>query len=229
MNEEETRLLESQRTESSKIWGYLSVIGGICMTLVNGNIYLWGNISGYVITYFHFGGDEVATKSIAVMMIPVGFTVQSCTAPFGAFLLKRYNPKIIIAVGSLVMCASILIASFMKTWWSFLIFYGVLFPAGIGIVNWPPTICGWEWFPENKGLVSGLIIGGYGFGAFIFGFISTAIINPNNEKADTETGYYPESVGLKFPGALRIMLIMWACLSLLAVLLVSRNPEFTKK
>lgn len=33
--------------------------------------------------------------------------------------------------------------------------------------------------------MSGIIIGGFGFGTFIFGFISTSIVNPNNEKAET--------------------------------------------
>ena len=127
------------------------------------------------------------------------------------------------------MCVSILVASFMKTWWTFIIFYGVLFPAGVGIVYWPPIICGWEWFPKNKGLISGLIVGGYGFGAFIFGFISTAIINPKDYKADKDSGYYPKEVGEKFPDALRIMLIMWAGLALIAVSLVTRSPAHLKR
>ena len=55
---------------------------------------------------------------------------------------------------------------------------GVFFPAGTGLVYCTPIVCGWEWFPDNKGLVSGLIAGGYGFGAFIFGFLTTRIANP---------------------------------------------------
>ena len=38
-------------------------------------------------------------------------------------------------------------------------------------------LCGWEWFPNNKGLVSGIILAGYGFGAFFYGYISTALAN----------------------------------------------------
>jgi len=208
--------------------GYLTVIGGICIHLFCGNIYLWGNISGYVITYFHYGGDKVATASIAVMMIPISFSVQSCTNPVGAFLLKRYNPKLIVAGGALLMNLGIFISSFMKSWWTFLIFYGILFPAGVGIVYWPPIICGWEWFPEHKGLISGLIVGGYGFGAFIFGFVTTALCNPDNLGTDSNK-FYPKKVGEKFPGTLRICLICWFCLSILAVLLVKRNPEYVKK
>ena len=73
-------------------------------------------------------------------------------------------------------------ASVMTNFWAFIFFYAVVFPFGIGMVYWPPIMCGWEWFPENKGLVSGLVIGGFGFGAFIFGFVTTAIAIPDDEK-----------------------------------------------
>ena len=70
------------------------------------------------------------------------------------------------------MLSSVLIASFVKTWWLFFIFYGVLFPIGIGINYWPPIIAAWEWFPESKGLITGLVLGSFGFGSFIFNFIT---------------------------------------------------------
>lgn len=45
---------------------------------------------------------------------------------------------------------------------------------------WTPILCGYEWYPKRKGMVSGIIIGAFGFGAFIFGFLTTHIVNPNN-------------------------------------------------
>lgn len=42
-----------------------------------------------------------------------------------------------------------------------------------------PLICGWEFFPKNKGLVTGTCLGGYGFGSFIFSQISTKLVNPD--------------------------------------------------
>ena len=124
----------------------------------------------------------------------------------------------------------------MTTWWSFVIFYAICFPFGIGLVYWPPIICGWEWFPNNKGLISGLVVGGYGFGAFIFGFISTAIANPNDTKPvapDDGTGdkdnLFPKEVAERVPHMFRVCLIYWAGLSAVAILCVSRNPQFVQK
>jgi OFA family oxalate/formate antiporter-like MFS transporter len=76
--------------------------------------------------------------------------------------------------------SAILIASFAETWTLFAVFYGGVFPMGIGLLYWTPIICAWEWFPDRKGLITGLIIGAFGFGAFIFGFITTWIVNPEN-------------------------------------------------
>jgi hypothetical protein len=85
--------------------------------------------------------------------------------------------------------------------------YACVFPVGVGVCYWTPIMCGWEHIPSRKGLVSGLILGGFGFGAFIFGFISTHITNPNNlhKMSDPalinnpDFGYFPKSVSDKVP------------------------------
>ena len=41
-----------------------------------------------------------------------------------------------------------------------------------------------QWLPDHKGLVNGIILAGYGGGAFIFDQVQTAYINPNNESPD---------------------------------------------
>jgi len=93
---------------------------------------------------------------------------------------KRYSPKIIVFIGATISIVSIFIASRVNTWKWFVVFYGGVFPIGVGMMYWTPLICAWEYFPERKGLMSGLIIGAFGFGAFIFGFISAAVCNPHN-------------------------------------------------
>ena len=36
------------------------------------------------------------------------------------------------------------------------------------------------WFPEHKGFAVGFVVGGFGLGALVFNYITTAILNPNN-------------------------------------------------
>ena len=43
---------------------------------------------------------------------------------------------------------------------------------------------GWEWFPERRGLVTGLIVCCFGFSGIIWGKLSTYLVNPNSEKPE---------------------------------------------
>ena len=103
---------------------------------------------------------------------------------------------------------------------------------GIGIIYWPPIMCAWEWFGDRKGLATGLIIGGFGFGAFIFGFVTTAIANPLNEsrKVDPETGFYffSEEVADRVPFMYRFCITCWFILLSVGIYLVQRNPEYMR-
>lgn len=224
-----------EKKQTNKFKGYLTVITGVCIHLFCGSLYLWGNVSTYVVTYFHFQDDSNATLANALLVLPLSFIIQSLFNPVGAYLQKRWNPKLIIGIGLTIMSASILIASYCQTWWTFVLVYSIGYPAGIGIVYWVPIMCGWEWFPNNKGLVSGSVVAGYGFGAFIFGFITTAIANPNDLKVEvpihgpeTTDKLFPFTVGEKVPEMYRICLIIWVCLGLTAVFGVSRNPDFVE-
>ena len=113
----------------------------------------------------------------------------------------------------------------------FLVWYAGLFPIGIGIVYWPPILSALEWFSGSRGTINGLILSGFGFGAFIFGFISSALLNPDHIKSfhDGDMKIFPEDVAARVPYMFHICLIAWASLLVLGTLLVLRNPEFIRK
>ena len=80
-----------------------------------------------------------------------------------------------------------------------------------------PVYSGWLYFKENKGLVTGIVLCGFGFGAFIFNMISTAIVNPNN--ASSVDGVFPPEVANNVPMMIRVLVMCWAALSILSVFL----------
>ena len=53
---------------------------------------------------------------------------------------------------------------------------------GTALSYTPPLGVAMRWFPKSKGLVNGIIVGGFGLGAFIFNQIQTAYLNPNNKE-----------------------------------------------
>ena len=90
----------------------------------------------------------------------------------------------------------------------------------------PISVC-WEYFPHNKGLVSGIIVCGFGFGAFFFNFISTYIVNPENLKPVPDHfghgEYYDERVVVHVPKMIRVLCICWAVLCVISALLIKKK------
>lgn len=133
----------------------------------------------------------------------------------------KVNPKILLAVGSTISIGGVFASTFMKQFWWFYLCYSFFFGIGVGMVYLIPMMCCWEYFPDRKGMVSGVIIGGFGFGTFIFGFISTALINPNDYSLKKHhEKYYPPEVADNTPICLRWLCLMWAILALIAIILV---------
>ena len=71
-----------------------------------------------------------------------------------------------------------------KSFLTFTLIYSISFGICNGLSYTIPLKVCWDHFPNNKGLVSGLIIGGFGLGSFLFGLLSTLLINPKNAKPD---------------------------------------------
>ena len=93
----------------------------------------------------------------------------------------------------------------------------------------PPLACGWEWLPERKGLVTGIILGAFGFSSFIFSPIAQAIVNPGNlkpEELDDGRIVYSAKISSNVPKMFRLMCLCLLCLGFIAVVLVRRNPQF---
>ncbi|CAH8649847.1 unnamed protein product [Schistosoma bovis] len=68
-----------------------------------------------------------------------------------------------------------------------LITYGVMQGFGFGFGYSATIAASIAWFQNNRGLIVGLIVGGFGAGPIIFTSIQTIYINPNNIKTDDKT------------------------------------------
>ena len=105
----------------------------------------------------------------------------------------------------------------------------MLYVLGFGTTNamtyMVPVHHGWSWFPNRPGLVTGLIISGFGFGALIFNSVSRALVNPDNESADAETGKFSDEVTKRVPYMLHVILVCFACMTFAAIALIFAAPS----
>lgn len=65
------------------------------------------------------------------------------------------------------MSFSIFISSYAETFFFFCIFYGVIYGLCSGIIINIPIYIGYQYFPDKKGRITGIILSGFGVGNLV--------------------------------------------------------------
>lgn len=69
----------------------------------------------------------------------------------------------------------------MTNFYLFVLFYAVFAGMGYGIIYILPLKNAWMFFPNKKGMVGGIILASHSFAAIGWTFLTTSLINPDNE------------------------------------------------
>jgi OFA family oxalate/formate antiporter-like MFS transporter len=120
----------------------------------------------------------------------LGLTPSQATLPFSLVLIffaiatiiggrwqDRAGPKLVATVGGVVLGAGMLIAAFSRSFIWLTIGYGVISGLGIGFTYVCPVATGIKWFPDKRGLITGLSVAGFGAGALIVAPLARALID----------------------------------------------------
>jgi len=114
-------------------------------------------------------GDFGFTKTQSQLIFATGLFFFALFTIFGGRLAKRYGPRNIAIAGGAVLGAGYILASFVGTSFiGLLATIGILGGIGIGLAYVVPIAVGVKWFPDKKGLISGLAVAGFGFGALLW-------------------------------------------------------------
>jgi OFA family oxalate/formate antiporter-like MFS transporter len=100
-----------------------------------------------------------ALLTFAIVMIPAGR------------LQDRIGPRKVASMGGILLGISFLLGSMLVTQdrpWALYLTYGVIGGAGIGFAYVCPIASAVKWFPDKKGLITGLAVAGFGAGALFF-------------------------------------------------------------
>ena len=148
------------------------VVGGVLMNLALGSLYAW---SVFVLPLEkEFGWTRTETSwvyTIAVVCFAATFIAAGR-------LQDRMGPKICAYAGGLLVSAGFFLASFTTSLTTLYIFFGVIVGVGNGFGYSTPTPVASKWFPDKRGLVVGLMVGGYGAGQAIFGTFANEKLIP---------------------------------------------------
>ena len=211
----------------NKLQGHLWVAAGTLMHLYLGCVYLWGNVTVYITSYLHKSNESITLDDTSIVFV-VQVSAQALWLPIAPFLLLYLPIWAWWLIGGVIAIGSVFASSFVTSFPLFVILYGFFFGVGIGFSYMWPIIAGWEYFPTKKGLVSGIVVCGYGFGSFIFGFISLAIANPDGESATLQVAggkiFEPDNpISSNAPKMIRYNWLFWAILLLIALPFLRRK------
>ena len=134
----------------------------------------------------------------------------------------------LLSVGVTIGISMLFASSFVTSFWPFLVLFGVGYGICNGLTYMVPMHHGWLWYPDNPGLVSGIVISGFGFGALIFGTVARVIVNPDNAEQDKETKKFPPEVNDAVPKMLMILTASWAVIAVISIMLIFPGKDHTQ-
>ncbi len=150
---------------------YLVLLASIAIQVCLGGVYAWGRFVEPLQENHRF--SEFQTQ------IVFGLTIASFTVAmiFAGRLLHRLGPRIVAAIGGVLFASGYLLAAASGGSFALILLgVGIIVGAGIGFGYVCPLTTCVKWFPQHKGLVTGLAVAGFGGGAILLKWISNRML-----------------------------------------------------
>ena len=154
---------------NSRRWGIAAA--GFLMQMALGAVYAWSVFKTPLSKQFHWSTPDV-TLTFTICILVVGF------AAFGAGLwLNRTTPRTVALTGGFLYGLGVFLACFSanRLWWLYLS-YGLIGGVGLGFGYIVPVAVLVKWFPDRRGLITGIAVGGFGAGALVTAPLATRLI-----------------------------------------------------
>ncbi len=146
----------------------LVIVGALLIQLCLGAIYAW-SVFTPELQKEPFNFTSTQTQII--------FSVSLATFAVVMVLAGRWQaqagPRIVALTGGAVLGLGYILAGLLgHSFWAQVIFIGLVGGAGIGLGYVCPIAVGVKWYPDKKGLVTGLGVAGFGFGALLWVYLA---------------------------------------------------------
>jgi len=144
-------------------WSQL-VLGLIAMMAISSPQYVWTLFTGPLNQKL---GTTLAELQWTFSLLII---LQTWCSPLQAYLVDRFGPRLLISVGAAMSGGGWILSAYVDNIWALYFTYGVICGFGTGIIYVGVIGLMVRWFPDRRGLATGLAAAGYGFGAFFTSF-----------------------------------------------------------
>jgi MFS transporter, OFA family, oxalate/formate antiporter len=165
--------LSQVTTERNALTRWIPVIAGIAIQLCLGTVYIWGVFQPAIVKLFSW------PQATAALTFSFVLGVFVCGSTVGGMIQDKLGPRPVIIGGGVMLGIGAFLASFTTAenpWWLW-VTYGVIGGFGMGTTYTTIIACCQKWFPDKRGLITGLIVSALGFGGFIFTPVARYLIN----------------------------------------------------
>lgn len=148
---------------------WLVVFGAVLIQLCLGAIYAWSVFTKKLTIPVGDGGEYGFSPSQAAWVFSIGLATFAIVMVLAGRMLPKIGPRALAVAGGFVLGLGYVLGGFFgSSLWGQILCIGVIGGAGIGLGYVVPIKVGIAWFPDKKGMVSGLAVAGFGFGATIW-------------------------------------------------------------
>ncbi len=153
----------------NKRWGI--AFAAVILQIALGAVYAWSVFRKPLTARFGWSIEQV-TLTFTIAIFVLGFA-----AFFGGLWNNKSGPRVVAMTGGLLYGLGVALASLSAQglWWLYLS-YGVIGGIGIGFAYIIPISVLVKWFPDKRGLMTGIAVGGFGAGALITAPLATHLI-----------------------------------------------------
>jgi OFA family oxalate/formate antiporter-like MFS transporter len=144
---------------------------GVLMQIALGAVYAWSVFRIPLTKTFGWTISEVTlTFTIAIFVLGLA-------AFAGGLWMRRAGPRTVALTAGVLYGAGVALASLSggRLWWLYCS-YGVIAGVGLGLGYIVPVATLVKWFPDKRGLITGLAVAGFGAGALITAPLATRLI-----------------------------------------------------
>jgi len=144
---------------------------GVFLQIVLGAVYAWSVFRIPLSKQFGWSISQV-TLTFTISIFVLGFA-----AFFGGLWMNRKGPRVVALTGGALYGLGVFLTSFSANnlWWLYFS-YGFIGGLGLGLGYIVPVAVLVKWFPDRRGLITGIAVGGFGAGALITAPVATRLI-----------------------------------------------------
>ncbi|ARI79176.1 L-lactate MFS transporter [Halobacillus mangrovi] len=153
---------------------WLIALSAVGIHISIGSVYAWSNFTVPLGDQFGWTASQVQfTFSLAILFLGL-------SAAFLGWFVEKHGPRVAGITAAIFFGIGVAGSGFavnVGSLWLLYVFYGVLGGIGLGIGYIAPVSTLVKWFPDKRGLATGMAIMGFGFAAAIASPVMDALIN----------------------------------------------------